>query len=47
MSKLRKLGKKARVQENFGAVNVELTPQDMADIEEALAHMDIVGMHNS
>ena len=39
--------KKARVQENFGAVNVELTPQDMADIEEALSHMNIVGMHNS
>lgn len=39
--------KKERVLENFGGVNVELTEQDMKDIEEALAHMDIVGMHNA
>ncbi|MCR4951974.1 MAG: aldo/keto reductase [Solobacterium sp.] len=37
--------KKARVKENFEAVNVELTEQEMNEIETALAQMDIVGMH--
>ncbi len=33
-----------RVKENFEAVNVELSPQEMQEIEEALSHMDIIGM---
>lgn len=36
--------KKDRVKENFDAVNVELSPAEMQEIEEALSHMDIVGM---
>ena len=36
--------KKERVRENFHAVNVELSPDEMQEIEEALSHMDIVGM---
>lgn len=36
--------KKDRVKENFDAVNVELTPEEMQEIEEALSHMDIVSM---
>lgn len=36
--------KKERVKENFEAVNVELSPEEMREIEEALSHMDIVGM---
>ncbi len=36
--------KKERVKENFHAVNVELSPDEMQEIEEALSHMDIVGM---
>lgn len=36
--------KKDRVKENFEAVNVELSPDEMQEIEEALLHMDIVGM---
>lgn len=36
--------KKERVKENFEAVNVELSPEEMQEIEEALSHMDIVGM---
>lgn len=36
--------KKERVKENFDAVNVELSPAEMQEIEEALSHMDIVGM---
>lgn len=37
--------KKERVRENIGGLGVELTGQDMLDIEEALGHMDIIGMH--
>lgn len=33
-----------RVKENFEAVNVELSSEEMKEIEEALSHMDIVGM---
>ena len=36
--------KKDRVKENFDAVNVELSRAEMQEIEEALSHMDIVGM---
>ena len=36
--------KKDRVEENFDAVTVELTETEMREIEEALSHMDIVGM---
>ena len=36
--------KKDRVKENFDAVTVELTETEMREIEEALSHMDIVGM---
>lgn len=36
--------KKDRVKENFDAVNVELSPAEMQEIEEALSHMDLVGM---
>ena len=36
--------KKERVKENFEAVNVELSPEEMWEIEEVLSHMDIVGM---
>ena len=36
--------KRDRVKENFEAVNVELSPEEMREIEEALSHMDIVGM---
>ena len=36
--------KKDRVKENFDAVTVELTEAEMREIEEALSHMDIVGM---
>ena len=36
--------KKERVKENFETVNVELSPEEMREIEEALSHMDIVGM---
>lgn len=36
--------KKERVRENFHVVNVELSPDEMQEIEEALSHMDIVGM---
>ena len=36
--------KKERVKENFEAVNVELSPEEMQEIEEALSHMDLVGM---
>lgn len=38
--------KKERVRENIGGLGVELTGQDMLDIEEALGHMDIIGMHS-
>ena len=36
--------KKERVKENFEAVNVELSTEERREIEEALSHMDIVGM---
>ena len=36
--------KKERVKENFDAVHVELSSAEMQEIEEALSHMDIVGM---
>lgn len=36
--------KKERVKEKFDAVNVELSPAEMQEIEETLSHMDIVGM---
>ena len=36
--------KKERVKENFETVNVELSPEEMREIEEALSHIDIVGM---
>lgn len=36
--------KKERVKENFEAVHVELSQEEMQEIEEALSHMDIVGM---
>lgn len=36
--------KRDRVKENFEAVNVELSLEEMQEIEEALSHMDIVGM---
>ncbi len=36
--------KKDRVKENFDAVNVELTSEEMQEIEEALSHMDIAPM---
>ena len=36
--------KKERVKENFEAVNVELSTKERREIEEALSHMDIVGM---
>ena len=35
---------KDRVKENFDAVTVELAETEMREIEEALSHMDIVGM---
>ena len=36
--------KKERVKENFEAVNVELSTEERREIEEALSHMNIVGM---
>ena len=36
--------KKERVKENFGAVDIELTNDEMQEIEAGLASMDIVGM---
>ena len=36
--------KRDRVKENFEAVNVELSPKEMQEIEKALLHMDIIGM---
>ena len=36
--------KKERVKENFDAIHVELSQAEMKEIEEALSHMDIVGM---
>ena len=36
--------KKERVKENFETVNVELSPEEMREIEEALPHIDKVGM---
>ena len=36
--------KKERVKDNFEAVNVELSTEERREIEEALSHMDIVGM---
>lgn len=36
--------KKDRVKENFDAVNVDLTPKEMQEIERALSFMDIVPM---
>ena len=37
--------KLARVKENIGGLDVELTDEEMLEIEDALAHMDTVGMH--
>ena len=36
--------KKDRVKENFDAVNVELTPEEMQEIERAFSYMDIAAM---
>lgn len=36
--------KRERVKENFGAIDVELTADEMNEIENALSHMDIAGM---
>ena len=36
--------KKDRVKENFDAVNVELAPEEMQEIERALSYMDIAAM---
>ncbi len=33
----------ARLDENLGAVNVELSAQDLADIQQAMAHITVVG----
>ena len=30
--------------ENFGAVNIELTPDEMQEIDEALSHMELMNM---
>ena len=32
------------VKENFGAVNIELTPDEMQEIDEALSHMELMNM---
>ncbi len=36
--------KKERVKENFGAVDIELSPDEMREIDEALSHMELMNM---
>ena len=35
-----------RLEENLGAVNVELTPNDLREIEEAASEIDVKGARN-
>ena len=35
-----------RLEENLGAVNVEFTPEDLREIEEAASEIDVQGARN-
>lgn len=36
--------KRERVKENFGAVDIEISPDEMREIDEALSHIELMNM---